>query len=48
MISRESDSVRFSFQVQHAAYMQNVRAVRVLNFLTDENLELICELTAQF
>lgn len=36
------------FQVQHAAYMQNVRAVRVLNFLTDENLELICELTAQF
>lgn len=48
MSLREAGPVRFSFCSSLQPTIQNVRAVRVLIFLTDENLEVICELIAQF
>lgn len=48
MTSREAGPVRFSFCSSSQPTIQNARAVRVLIFLTDENLEVICELIAQF
>lgn len=41
-------SVTFSFHRNMLPTIQNVTVVRVLNLLTDKNLEVICELITLF
>lgn len=51
LLTNDVERIRFcqdSFHCSMQPTIQNVRDARVLIFLTDENLEVICEVIAQF